>query len=202
MLPTSPSTGALTLVGVQVAQARKVSISGRSILTAIHKTGVHGPVKVGSLGLDGDEQADLSVHGGLSKAVYAYPVEHYDFWRRARGEAGVTGIDFQLQPGALGENLTLSGVLEDDVWVGDVLQFAHCALRVTQPREPCFKFNAAMGFNMASKRMAQSGFCGFYLAVDGAGSVSAGETFTLLPGPRQLSIPESFRAKLFKHLRH
>jgi MOSC domain-containing protein YiiM len=101
----------------------------------------------------------------------------------------------------VGENLTLSGVLETDVWVGDMLQFAQCALRVTLPREPCYKFNAAMGYSGAVKAMAQSGFCGFYLAVDVPGTLSAGEPFELLPGPRRLRITESFQAKMFKHMR-
>lgn len=188
-----------SVLGVQVAQARKIIISGRSILTGIHKTAVQGPVAVGVLGLHGDEQADLSVHGGLDKAVYAYPVEHYDFWRNARLQAGVADIDNQLPYGSMGENLTLQGLLEGDVWVGDVLRFAHCALRVTQPREPCYKFNAAMGFNMAVKMMAQSGFCGIYLAVDEPGTVCAAEPYTLLPGPRNVRISERIVSKMFKH---
>ena len=155
---------------------------------------------VQSLGLLGDEQADLSVHGGLDKAVYAYPSEHYAFWREARAQAGL-GIDDALPWGSMGENLSLGSLLEADVWVGDVLQFAHCALRVTQPREPCYKFNAAMGFATASKLMAQKGCCGFYLAVDEPGTLQAGEAFELVPGPRRLGIPEMFKAKLFKHLR-
>lgn len=186
------------LVGVQVGTARKMQIEGRSILTAIHKTALAGAVGVHALGLRGDEQADLSVHGGLEKAIYAYPAEHYSFWQAARQGAGVEGA---LPYGSMGENLTLQGVLETEVWVGDVLQFRHCALRVTQPREPCYKFNAAMGFNTAVKTMAQSGFCGFYLSVDEPGTLQAGEGFDLLLGPRQLSIPERFKAKMFKHLR-
>ena len=195
------STKELTLASVQVAQARKVVIDGRSILTAIHKTQVGGPVAVAALGLQGDEQADLSVHGGLEKAVYAYPAEHYGFWRRVRQRAGVSDIDTQLNHGAMGENLTLHGLLETDVWVGDVLRFSHCVLRVSQPREPCYKFNAAMGFNTAVKEMALSGFCGFYLSVDEPGTLQAGESFELLPGPRHASIPQRFQAKMFKHLR-
>ena len=195
------ATKNLSLASVQVAQARKVVISGRSILTAIHKTPVDGPVAVSALGLQGDEQADLSVHGGLEKAVYAYPAEHYGFWRDARQRAGVGGIDTQLSHGAIGENLTLHGLLETDVWVGDVLRFAHCVLRVSQPREPCYKFNAAMGFNTAVKEMALSGFCGFYLSVDEPGTVQAGEPFELLRGPRRVSVPERFQARMFKHLR-
>ena len=192
---------AYTVASIQVARARKVMIDGRSILTAIHKTAVQGPVAVQPLGLQGDEQADLSVHGGLEKAVYAYPAEHYAFWRAARRHAGVAGIDTALPHGSMGENLTLRGLLETDVWVGDVLRFPHCVLRVEQPREPCYKFNAAMGFNTAVKTMAQSGFCGFYLSVDEPGTVQAGESFELLPGPRHVSIPQRFVAKMFKHLR-
>jgi MOSC domain-containing protein YiiM len=194
-------TGELSLAGVQVAQARKVLISGRSILTGIHKTAVEGPVAVGALGLEGDEQADLSVHGGLDKAVYAYPAEHYPFWRALRERCGLSEIDTQLLRGALGENLTLNGLLEANVWVGDVLRFPHCVLRVTQPREPCYKFNAAMGFNTAVREMALSGFCGFYLRVDEPGTLQAGDPFELVSGPRNDSIAQRFQAKIFKHLR-
>jgi len=189
------------VLSVQVGQARKILIAGRPILTAIHKTGVQGPVAVAPLGLQGDEQADPSVHGGLDKAIYAYPAEHYAFWREARRQAGVASIDDALPHGSMGENLTLSGLLETDVWVGDVLRFPQCTLRVSQPREPCYKFNAAMGFNTAVKAMAQSGFCGFYLSVDEPGTVQAGEAFELIPGPRQLSIPQRFATKIFKHMR-
>ncbi|MBB1073705.1 MOSC domain-containing protein [Rhodoferax sp. 4810] len=189
------------IIGIQTASARRVKINGRTVLTAIHKQPVSGPVPVLPLGLMGDEQADLSVHGGLDKAVYAYPSEHYRLWSAAREAAGLAGIDDALPWGSLGENLTLSGLLETDVWVGDVLQFAHCALRVTQPREPCYKFNAAMGFPGAAKTMAQRGCCGFYLAVNAPGSLQAGDSFELVPGKRGLSIPESFRVKMRKHLR-
>ncbi len=176
-------------------------VSGRSVLTAIHKQPVSGPVPVMRLGLMGDEQADLSVHGGLDKAVYAYPSEHYAFWLDARRNAGLGGIDDALPWGSMGENLSIAGLLEADVWVGDVLKFGHCTLRVTQPREPCYKFNAVMGFATASKLMAQHGCCGFYLAVDEPGSLQAGEGFELIAGPRRLGMPERFKAKLFKHLR-
>ena len=196
-----PHSHPMSLVSVQAAQARKVLISGRSILTAIHKTTVNGPVAVSPLGLQGDEQADLSVHGGLDKAIYAYPAEHYAYWQTLRQRAGLSDIDTQLNHGAMGENLTLVGLLEADVWVGDVLRFRHCTLRVSQPREPCFKFNAAMGFSTAVKAMALSGFCGFYLRVDKPGTVQAGESFELVPGARNDTIAQRFQAKVFKHLR-
>jgi MOSC domain-containing protein YiiM len=183
---------------IQTGAARKVSIHGRTLLTAIHKTRIEGAVQVRALGLQGDEQADPTVHGGLEKAVYAYPAEHYPFWLAQREAAGLGGIDDRLAPGAVGENLTLRGLLEGDVWVGDLLQFADCTLRVEQPREPCFKFNAAMGFNTASKAMAQSGFCGFYLSVTQPGTLRAGEVFSLVPGARRVSITERFAARMFK----
>jgi len=189
------------LLSLQIATTKRATINHRSVLTAIHKQPVSAAVSVMPLGLSGDEQADLSVHGGLDKAVYAYPSEHYAFWREARAQAGLGGIDDALPWGSMGENLSLVGLLESEVWVGDVLRFAHCALRVTQPREPCYKFNAAMGFNTAAKTMAQQGCCGFYLAVDEPGTLQAGEWFELLPGPRRLGIPERFNAKMFKHLR-
>jgi MOSC domain-containing protein YiiM len=190
-----------SLVSVQTGLVRKVNIGGRLIPTGISKSPVLEPVPVGPLGLLGDEQADLTVHGGLDKAVYAYPAEHYPFWVEARANLGVGALDNALAWGSMGENLSLHGLLESDVWLGDVLKFSNCTLRVTQPREPCFKFNAAMGFNQAAKYMADSGFCGFYLAVDEPGCLVAGETFSLQPGPRRVSVDASFQAKVFRRSR-
>lgn len=192
------------LHSIQLGKAGVLLIQGRSIQSAIRKQPVHGDVTVLPLGLQGDEQVDLSVHGGLEKAVYAYPVEHYPFWQQERvaaGVAGVAGSDEALPLGFVGENLSLSGLLESEVWVGDRLRFPRCVLRVTQPREPCYKFNAIMGFAQASKRMAQSGHCGFYLAVEEGGVLRAGETCLLEPGPRSYSIAQRFATKMNKHLR-
>lgn len=183
------------LLSVNRATARTVRISGRDVRTAIYKEKVDGPIEVGPMGLQGDEQADLTVHGGLSKAIYAYPSEHYPFWQTVRAQAQAALWDEALLPGAMGENLTLSGLLENQVWVGDLLRFKHCELAVSEPRQPCFKFNAAMGFNQAAKLMVQSGWCGFYLAVRLPGRIQAGETFELIPGPREVGIPELFRSR-------
>ena len=147
------------------------------------------------LGIEGDEQADLRVHGGPSKAVYAYPSEHYPFWQTVRAQAGVAPWDEPLPPGSLGENLTVAGVVETDLFVGDVLRFPGCALAVSAPRLPCFKFNAAMGFKHAAKLMTESAWCGWYLAVRESGTIAAGEVFEVAPGPRQVSIWELFRAR-------
>lgn len=189
------------LVSVQVGTARRIPIGGRSVLTGMVKRPVSSVVSVLPMGLAGDEQADPSIHGGLEKAVYAYPAEHYPFWQDARREQGLGLIDDSLPHGSLGENLTLQGLLEGDVWAGDVLKFPHCELQVRIPREPCYKFNAAMGFARASRLMAQSGLCGFYLSVLRPGSICAGEGFELLPGRRSVSIKQLFAAKMSKHLR-
>ncbi len=189
------------LISVQLGQARRIKIGERSILTAYGKQSVTHAVPVMPLGLLGDEQADLSIHGGLEKAVYAYPCEHYAHWQAARREAGIGEIDDSLPNGSLGENLTLQGLLETGVWAGDVLKFPGCELRVTLPREPCYKFNAAMGFGRASRLMAQTGFCGFYLSVASPGTLRAGDSFEVIPGRRGVSIPVLFAAKMSKHLR-
>ena len=190
-----------TLLSVNRAKATEIEIGGRPVLTGIFKRSVDGPVAVRPMGLDGDEQADLSVHGGLSKAVYAYPSEHYPFWQTVRAQAKVAGWDDPLPHGAMGENLTLAGLLETQVWVGDLLKFPDCTLAVSEPRFPCFKFNAAMGFNQAVKLMAANAWCGFYLAVREPGTISAGETFEVSPGPREVGIDEIFRGKTGAHKR-
>jgi MOSC domain-containing protein YiiM len=185
------TTARCRLVGVQLGRAQPLDVGGRAVLSGICKRAVLGRVGVGPLGLDGDEQADLSVHGGLAKAVYAYPVEHYPFWNQCRQS---WGLPASLPHGSLGENLTLTGLLETDVYVGDQLVFPDCVLSVTQPREPCFKFNAVMGSRDAARSMARSGFCGFYVSVDAGGTLAAGEAFVLRPGPRAMPLMRLFRA--------
>ena len=183
------------LLSVNVSTARSITIDGREVMTAIGKRGVSGPVEARPLGLEGDEQADQSVHGGLSKAIYAYPIEHYAFWQTVRAQAGVAGWNDTLPHGFMGENLTLDGLLENQVCVGDVLRFANCELAVSEPRFPCYKFNATMGFKHAAKLMVANAWCGYYLAVRTPGTVSAGESFELIHGPREVGITELFRAR-------
>jgi len=185
-----------TLLSINVSLAREVELDGRQVMTGIAKRATPGVVAVKPLGLEGDEQADLSVHGGLTKAVYTYPSEHYPFWQTVRAQAKVSLWDEALPPGAMGENLTITGLLENQAWIGDVLRFPNCDLAVSEPRFPCFKFNAAMGFNQASKLMVANGWCGFYLAVRMPGTLQAGETFELIPGPREVGIQELFRSRL------
>jgi MOSC domain-containing protein YiiM len=176
-------------------------VGGRKLVSAIGKTTVSGSIAVGMLGLAGDEQADLSVHGGLSKAIYALPSEHLPWWQAQRQTQGATMFEEDLPPGYLGENLSLQGLLEQDLFIGDRLDFGSVVLRVTQPREPCGKFNAVMGYALAAKDMVQSGRCGFYLAVEQTGFLQAGATCQVLAGSRSTCVTEALRHKAWKHLR-
>lgn len=162
--------------------------AGRQVPTGIHKTPRSGPVAVGRLGLEGDAQADRRLHGGPDKAVYAYPVEHYAFWEAQRRHAGKA--EAALAHGALGENLTIQGLLEQDVWLGDRLALGDLLLEVSEVRTPCFKLNVKLGLTHAAKLMDQSGATGFYLRVLQRGLVHAGASARLLPGPRQWSIAQ------------
>ncbi len=156
------------------------------VMSAIRKQAVEGAVEVGPLGLAGDEQADLSVHGGLDKAVYLYPQEHYAFWH-AQLER-VRRQPVALAPGTLGENLATEGLVEQALWVGDRLRIGSVLLEVTEPRQPCYKFGAVMGYAAAVKHMLQSGLTGVYLKVVEPGALQAGDAIALLPGRREVSI--------------
>lgn len=183
------------VLSVNVGVARPLPLGDREVLSAIGKQPVSGAVAVRRLGLAGDEQADPAVHGGLSRAVYAYPAEHFDFWRTVRAQARAAGWDDPVPPGLLGENLTLQGLTEDRLWIGDRLHGPACVLAVAEPRLPCAKLDAALGFAHAARLMAQSGFCGAYLGVIEPGHVAAGERFTLEPGPREVNLRDLFRAR-------
>ena len=186
---------------INIGTARRLRVGERSLLTGIGKAPVDHAVDVGPLGLRGDEQVELSIHGGLQKAVYAYPAVHYAFWQAQRQAHGVSLFDDPLPPGFVGENLTVDGPLEHEIFVGDELHFPDCVLRVTAPREPCSKFNAVMGFAQAGRAMAMAGCCGYYLAVDQPGTLAAGQKARLVPGQRGLSIAQAFAAKFAKHIR-
>ena len=152
------------------------------------------PVDINLLGVLGDEQADLSVHGGLEKAIYVYPHEHYPFWNELLSRELKTPFD--LQPGAMGENFTITGLLEADVFVGDRLQIGDLEFIVTKLREPCFKFNAKMRYKGAAKAMLQSGYCGWYMRVITPGKLMAGSTINLMPGKQETAIADQVRAIL------
>jgi MOSC domain-containing protein YiiM len=171
---------------------RAVPVMSAIAKQAISRLADPVPVELGALGLAGDEVVDLSVHGGLDKAVYLYPHEHYAFWQTVRGQAGRTE---PLDPGALGENLLVEGLLEPVLWVGDRLRIGEVELRVESPRSPCFKFNVRMGFSWASKMMIQSGYSGAYCAVVRQGRIAAGDRIDVLPGDRVVTIEQSHRLR-------
>ena len=165
----------------------------KSVASAIHKKSISNlenpsTIEITSLGVKGDEQADLSVHGGVEKAIYVYPAEHYLFWNELLTRE--TKRPVNLSYGAIGENFTIEGLLETEVFVGDKLMIGELEFAVVKLREPCFKFNAAVGYKGASKAMLQSGFSGWYLRVLKTGMLSAGVEITLVPGSRDISIAQ------------
>ena len=146
------------------------------------------PVEITRLGVAGDEQADPSVHGGIEKAIYVYPIEHYAFWNELLTRETKKSVELPL--GAFGENFTIEGLLETEIFVGDQMQIGDLQFTVVKLREPCFKFNAKMGYKGAAKAMLQSGFSGWYLRVNQTGTLSAGAEIQVLPGQRITSIAD------------
>src|SRR5262252_10058810 len=154
----------MKVVAISVGRPKQVQWRGRSVRTSIFKTPVSRRVHVTRLNIEGDEQSDLSVHGGAQKAVYVYPAEHYDFWRRELP-------DTELPWGAFGENFTTEGLLEDEVWIGDRYRVGSVELVVTQPRMPCYKLAIRFGRPDIVKRFIRSRRSGFYLAVEREGNL-------------------------------
>jgi MOSC domain-containing protein YiiM len=163
----------MQLVSVNVGLPRTVTWKGRTVKTGIFKTPTKGRVRVQTLNLDGDRQADLSVHGGPDKAIYVYPSEHYDYWR---GEFP----NMELPWGMFGENFTTTGLLEGAVNVGDTCRIGSAVAMVTQPRVPCYKLAAKFGREDIVKRFLASGRSGFYLKVLQEGEVGAWDAIELM----------------------
>ena len=158
----------MKLISVNVGLPREVKVGGKTVRTSIWKDPVQGRVHVSKLNLDGDEQSDLTVHGGIDKAVYLYPIEHYQYWR---GQLG----DVDLPWGAFGENFSAEGILEDEVRIGDRLRVGSAEFMVTQPRMPCFKLGIRFGRRDMVKRFLESKRTGFYLRVMREGEVGEGD---------------------------
>ncbi len=158
-----------------MSKAKIVDWNGNSVATGIFKSPVEGKVKVRRLNLDGDEQADLTVHGGPDKAVYAYPVEQYEYWKFEMPER-------PLEWGSFGENLTVSGFDENSVCIGDKLKIGTARFVVTQPRMPCFKLGIRLADPGMVRRFYKSGKWGFYLGVLEEGDVEAGDQIVVEGG--------------------
>lgn len=161
----------MKIVSVNAGLPQEVKWNGTTVTTSIWKTPVSGPVRVATLNIAGDRQSDLSVHGGTDKAVYVYPSEHYDYWRRE-----LPGVD--LPWGAFGENLTTTG-LSEEFRIGDRLRIGTAEFAITQPRLPCYKLAARFGRADMVKRFMRSGRTGFYLRVVREGEVEAGDSISV-----------------------
>jgi len=163
----------MKVLSVNVGLPRKVLFDGKTITTAIFKDPVKGPIMLRKLNLDGDKQADLIVHGGVDKAVYSYPAEHYDYWRKQLP-------DVDLIWGMFGENFTTKGLMEDAVSIGDQLQIGSAKLIATQPRMPCYKLGVRFGRMDMIRRFLASGRPGIYFKVLREGQIQAGDNIKII----------------------
>jgi MOSC domain-containing protein YiiM len=172
----------MRLLSVNVSPPKPVPWNGRTVLTGIFKEPVGGRVRLRRLNLEGDVQADPTAHGGLNKAVYAYPIEHYAAWAAELGRT-----DFRF--GQFGENFTAEGLLEDSVRLGDVFRVGGALVEAVQPRVPCYKLGIRMGDPLFPKRFLKSGRTGIYFRVVEEGEVGAGDEIELVtPGPDGLTV--------------
>jgi MOSC domain-containing protein YiiM len=173
----------MKLVSVNVSLPKLVEFRDQAVSTSIFKEPVSRRVLLRRLSLEGDWQADLRSHGGLNKAVYAYPLEHYASWSRELGRD-------DLRPGQFGENLTVEGLTEDKVHLGDVFRVGSVLLQATQPRYPCYKLGIKMGDSSFPKRFLASGHTGFYLRVVEEGELGAGDMIELAERSDGLTVRE------------
>jgi MOSC domain-containing protein YiiM len=162
----------MRLVSVNVSLPREVSYRGRTVWTGIYKEPVSGRVRAGFLNLDGDRQADPRYHGGRDKAIYAYDRGNARFWSEMLGR--------EMPPGQFGENLTVEGMTEGAVHIGDRFRVGTAVVEVSEPRAPCFKLGLKMGSQRFVKEFLESGRIGFYLRVLEEGDVAAGDAIELL----------------------
>jgi MOSC domain-containing protein YiiM len=158
----------MKLISVNVGLPREITVGGKTVRTSIWKNPVQSRVHVSTLNLDGDRQSDLSVHGGVGKAVYVYPSEHYSYWRTELPDA-------ELPWGVFGENFTSEGILEDQTRIGDRILVGSAEFMVKQPRMPCFKLGIRFNRRDMVKRFLQSKCSGFYLAVIREGEIKTGD---------------------------
>ena len=161
------------VISLNIGLPRTVYFLGQAVTTGIFKEPVRGSIKLRRLNLDGDKQADLTVHGGPDKAVYAYPAEHYDYWKKLLPNV-------KLPWGMFGENLTTVGLLEDQVNIGDVFQIGSSEVVVTQPRMPCYKLGVKFGSMDIVKKFMDSKLTGIYFRVLKEGEVGVGDPIELI----------------------
>jgi MOSC domain-containing protein YiiM len=181
----------MRVLSVNVGLPREVTWQGKRVTTGIFKEPIQERVMMRTLNLDGDQQADLTVHGGVSKAVYAYPSEHYNYWRTE-----LPGTD--LSWGMFGENFTTEGLLENAVYIGDSFRIGETEVMVTEPRMPCYKLGIKFGRADIIKRFLASRRTGFYFAVIREGTVGAGDDVKLIGREQQeISVADITRLYAF-----
>jgi MOSC domain-containing protein YiiM len=186
----------MKLISVNTGLPREVAWRGRKVTTAIYKQPVQSRVALRKLNLDGDRQADLSVHGGEFKAVYCYPLAHYEHWKRE-----LPGRE--LPTGVFGENFTLDGLLEESVHIGDRFAIGSAEVAVTQPRLPCYKLGIRFEDDDMVKRFLESGRTGFYLYVTREGEVGAGDEIVVISrDPHEVPVSEITRLYATKRYGH
>jgi MOSC domain-containing protein YiiM len=186
------ATADMTLVSVQVGRSRNAQWRGKPVSTGIYKEPVAGRIMVRRFNLDGDQQADLTVHGGPDKAVYVYPVEHYVTWAQ---ELERSSFSF----GQFGENFTVEGMLEETVCLGDIFRIGDALFEVTQPRVPCYKLGIKMGSMQFPKRFLSSGRTGHYMRVLEEGEVGAGDSIApIKTDPERMTIRQAVRLAFFE----
>ncbi len=182
----------MKLVSLNIGLPREVIWHGRNVLTGIFKEPVEGRIALRTLNLDGDRQADLSVHGGEYKAVYCYPLQHYDYWKKE-----LPGRDLPL--GIFGENFTVTGFEENSLYIGDRFSIGTAEVVVTQPRLPCYKLGVRFQADDMVKRFLISGRSGFYVAVTQEGEVGAGDEIKVLArDPHEVPVTAITRLYLAK----
>ncbi|MGA8230953.1 MAG: MOSC domain-containing protein [Candidatus Acidiferrales bacterium] len=182
----------MKLVSVNTGLPREVMWHGKNVLTAIYKQSVKGRVALRKTNLEGDRQADLSVHGGEHKAVYCYPAEHYDYWKQQ-----LAGRDLPIA--IFGENFTTAGLLENSIHIGDVFTVGSAEIVVTQPRLPCYKLGIRFESDEMVRRFLASGRTGFYFAVTREGEVGTADEIKLISQePNAVSISEITRLYVAK----
>jgi len=187
------SSGSINLVSVNCGLPRQVSWRGRNVTTGIYKEPVKGRVALRTLNLDGDRQADLSVHGGALKAVYCYPLTHYEYWK-----AELPGRELPF--GSFGENFTVAGLVEDSVQIGDRFAVGSAEIVVTQPRLPCYKLGIKFESDDMVKRFLASRRSGFYVAVVREGDVGAGDKMVMTyREPSSVPLPWIMRLYITKN---
>jgi MOSC domain-containing protein YiiM len=156
------------ILSVNVSFPKEVDFEGQKVTTGIFKEPIDGRIMLRTLNLEGDKQADLTVHGGPDKAVYAYPIEHYEFWLKVFP-------NMEMPNGMFGENFTTEGLMEAEVNVGDVFRIGSSKVVATQPRMPCYKLGVKFGRMDVLKKFLASGRSGIYLKVLEEGEVGAGD---------------------------